>query len=170
MASSQDVLSLHGSGEKHIPCNHGAFVLSRGLKVPSNWTFLMMSFSGNLFWGDGAREGLSGRDSGCAVVLPSQAQCGRGSCIRGAAVGDAVSPQSPRTGHLVHKDTARQHSEILRLQPALKSPAQKELSWSLCFGAESPSRAKKGIKLRNLFSPSPHSFSPGLCIGECPPL
>lgn len=37
--------------EKHIPCNHGAFVLlSFAFRSPSNWTFLMMmSFSGIYF-------------------------------------------------------------------------------------------------------------------------
>lgn len=37
--------------EKHLPCNHGAFLLlSFAFRSPSNWTFLMMmSFSGIYF-------------------------------------------------------------------------------------------------------------------------
>lgn len=63
---------------------------------------------------------------------------------RDTAAGDAVSPWSSYTGHVVRNDTVHQRSKILCLRPDLKSPAQ-ELRWRHCLGVCIPSRVKKGL-------------------------
>lgn len=86
----------------------------------------MMTFSGNIFWGDRTKDGQSAWDLSWVTVTMSQTKCVTGFCIRSIAAEDAISSCcGAYTEHGVRDDTIHLHPKILCFQPCLKLPGQK---------------------------------------------